>query len=63
MSNSDTGKKSDIVFEYKGAIYNRPLGRGVCFREESGELTDLQLEDMIPEGDFYMEIIVRKEAV
>ncbi|MCA1592512.1 MAG: hypothetical protein LC754_07660 [Acidobacteria bacterium] len=50
-----------VVFAYKGGIYNRPCRRGICFREPDGELSDAQLEDKIPEGDFEMEIIVRKK--
>lgn len=51
---------SEIIFEYRGMIYNRPLGRGIVFSE--GELAErgLDLEDMIPDGDFHLEVVVRR---
>lgn len=50
----------DKVFEYKGKIYVRPIGRGVCLKEGDYEGTWAQLEKELPEGDFYMEVVVYK---
>jgi hypothetical protein len=54
----------EVIFEYRGMIYNRPLGRGICFSE--GELAEkgLYLEDVIPENsDLEIEIVVRKPKI
>jgi hypothetical protein len=52
---------SEIIFDYKGRIYNRPLGRGICLKDNGEyEKRDIYLEEAIPEGDFEIEIIVRK---
>jgi hypothetical protein len=53
-------KDESIVFEYKGRAYNRPLGRGVCLYEPDGTMSDLQLEDRLPEGEIEIEIVVRR---
>lgn len=62
--------ETDVVFSYKGEIYNRPIGRGIEFVEPNGEfgifyrgeVRDIALEDVIPEGHFEMEIVVRKKV-
>ena len=62
--------ETDIVFSYKGGIYNRPIGRGIEFVQPNGEfgifyggeMRDISLEAVIPEGHFEMEIVVRKKA-
>ena len=52
---------SEIIFEYKGRIYNRPLGRGICLKDNGEyEKRVIYLDEAIPEGDFEIEIIVRK---
>lgn len=67
MINNDKSKTSalatDIVFEYKGKIYNRPLGRGIALKDgEYGE-RGMYLDEVIPDGDFEIEIIIRKSRV
>ena len=52
---------SEIIFEYKGRIYNRPLGRGICLKDNGEyEKRVIYLDEAILEGDFEIEIIVRK---
>jgi hypothetical protein len=52
---------SEIIFAYKGRIYNRPLGRGICLKDDGEyEQHDIYLEEAIPTVDFEIEIIVRK---
>jgi hypothetical protein len=61
----ETGK---IIFQYKGEIYNRPMGRGIAFVQPdgihgilyNGEIRDLYLEDIIPDGNYEVEIIIRE---
>jgi hypothetical protein len=48
----------ESVFEYKGPVYNRPLGRGISLRAPGFAERDACLEEVMPEGDFEMEIRV-----
>lgn len=48
-------KKGNILY-YRGQIYNRPVGRGICFGY--GYSLELQLEEKIPQGIFFAEISI-----
>lgn len=56
---------SEIVFEYHGGVYFRPIGRGIAFNEDftyRGEVRnkdELQLEDLF-DGDYEMDVVIRK---
>lgn len=55
---SETG----VLFEYKGDIYNRPVGRGIVLK--SGEYGErgTYLDEAFPDGDYEIEIIVRSKV-
>ena len=59
MSNEEK-PVGEIVFEYKGGIYNRPLGRGIDL--EDYKISGLSLEDLIPDGYFDIEVTVRQKV-
>ncbi len=67
--NSNDLLDGGVVFQHKGEIYSRPIGRGIEFVQENGEfgifwkgeVRDISLEDVIPEGYFEIEITVRKK--
>ena len=47
----------ELIFFYTGAAYVRPCSRGVCLVE----LPDKpHLEDVLPEGDCTVDIVVRR---
>lgn len=54
-------ENEEPVFEYKGNVYVRPIGRGICLDDDE---RDVQLEDVAPEGNWYMEVrfYKRKES-
>lgn len=58
-------KHGEIVFEYKGSAYFRPIGRGVCLAEpfmwrgEQVPADRLQFEELF-EGDYEMEVVIRR---
>lgn len=60
VNNSQTELGGEVIFEYKGLVYNRPLGRGIMLLE--GERKDLYLDEVMPEDRCEIEIIVRKPA-
>ena len=45
------------IFEYNGRAYVRPVGRGICL-EEHPQADRLQLEELLPEGDCWISIVV-----
>lgn len=45
--------------KFTAGIYNRPLSRGICFRFDD-ELGEIGLEDVIPEGNFEIDITIRQ---
>jgi hypothetical protein len=57
--------EGEILFEYKGDVYFRPIGRGICFvepfiwRGEQMPADQLQLEEMF-DGDYTMEVVIRR---
>lgn len=51
-ASSETGP-SDPSFSYRGLAYARPIGRGVVLEELDGQP---HLEDVLPEGDYDIEI-------
>jgi hypothetical protein len=56
-SRSSVGPDEELLL-YEGIAYNRPLGRGVCIG------VDLKnLEDLLPDGYFYIKIEARSIAL
>jgi len=51
---STSGK---VVFEHHGEIYNRPLGRGICWDGRNGE--EFYLEEAFPDGWYKADIVIR----
>lgn len=50
----------EVRFQHKGGIYVRPVGRGICLvDDETGEFGDEQLEDLLPDGYYVAEIVIR----
>jgi hypothetical protein len=66
MSDEETQDERE-VFRYDGPVYFRPIGRGICFsrpfmwRGEEVPADRLQVEELF-EGDFEMEIVIRRPA-
>ena len=54
--------RSDGELTLTAIIYNRPMGRGICFRFDNDDLSNIYLEDVIPEGDSEIEITIRKPS-
>lgn len=47
----------NIVFQYKGPIYNRPCGRGICLIDTGPEK---YLEYVADGGHYYLEVVLRE---
>ena len=63
MENNDELKKTtvgEVSFAYQGGIYNRPLGRGIKLKDGEYSMRDVYLDEVIPDGDFEIEIIIRQ---
>jgi len=60
-------EKGEVLFEYSGHVYFRPIGRGISFerpfiwRGEEVPADRLQLEEMF-EGDYEIEVVIRRRA-
>lgn len=52
----------EIIFQYKGGIYNRPIGRGIMLKDGEYGRRDVYLDEVIPDGDFEIEIVIRKTS-
>jgi hypothetical protein len=50
-------RRNQIIYRYKGEAYNRPCQRGICVGPNMEPL-----EEKLPDGDFYIEILVRTSA-
>lgn len=50
------------IFTFRGKIYVRPMGRGICLYDEQGEELGKQLEEALPsELNGYAEVAVWEE--